>query len=146
VSRSALRNLVALAIGVLFGAGLLLSGMTQPTKVLGFLDWLGAWDPSLLFVIGGAVVVYGVAYRLILRRKQPLLADAFVLPSRTEIDAKLIGGAALFGVGWGLGGYCPGPSIVSLASGALDAIVLVAATAAGMWIASRFERAPSLSE
>lgn len=146
MSRSALRNLVALAIGVLFGAGLLLSGMTQPTKVLGFLDWLGAWDPSLLFVIGGAVVVYGVAYRLILRRKQPLLADAFVLPSRTEIDAKLIGGAALFGVGWGLGGYCPGPSIVSLASGALDAIVLVAATAAGMWIASRFERAPSLSE
>jgi len=140
MSRPVLRNLVALVIGMLFGAGLLLSGMTQPAKVLGFLDWLGAWDPSLLFVMGGAVVVYAIAYRLILRRKQPLLADAFVLPSRSAIDAKLIGGAALFGIGWGLGGYCPGPSIVSLASGALDAIVLVAATAAGMWIASRFER------
>ena len=140
MSRPVLRNLVALVIGMLFGAGLLLSGMTQPAKVLGFLDWLGAWDPSLLFVMGGAVVVYAIAYRLILRRKQPLLADASVLPSRSAIDAKLIGGAALFGIGWGLGGYCPGPSIVSLASGALDAIVLVAATAAGMWIASRFER------
>jgi uncharacterized membrane protein YedE/YeeE len=141
VSRSALRNVVALLIGLLFGAGLLLSGMTQPVKVLGFLDWLGAWDPSLLFVMGGAVVVYAIAYRVIVRRPRPLLADAFVLPSGSTIDAKLIGGAALFGLGWGLGGYCPGPSIVSLASGALDAFVLVIATVAGMWIASRFERA-----
>lgn len=141
-----LRNLVALFIGLLFGAGLLLSGMTQPAKVLGFLDWLGAWDPSLLFVMGGAVLVYGIAYRVILRRERPLLADAFVLPSRSTIDGKLVGGAALFGLGWGLGGYCPGPSIVSLASGVLDAFVLVVATGAGMWIASRFEPASSSSE
>ena len=145
MNRALARNLVALLVGLVFGAGLALSGMTQPLKVLGFLDWGGAWDPSLLFVMGGAVTVYGVAYRLVLRRKTPLLADAFVLPARSEIDAKLIGGAALFGVGWGLGGYCPGPSIVSLASGALDAIVLVSATAAGMWMASRFERSQTPS-
>lgn len=141
MSRAALRHAVALLVGVVFGAGLVLSGMTQPVKVLGFLDWLGDWDPSLLFVMGGAVAVYGVAYRLVLRRPRPLLADAFVLPSRRAIDAKLLGGAALFGVGWGLGGYCPGPSIVALASGALDVAVLVATTAAGMWLAARFEGA-----
>lgn len=143
MSRASLRNAVALGVGVIFGAGLLLSGMTQPAKVIAFLDVLGDWDPSLMLVMGGAVIVYAVAYRLILRRDRPLLADVFLLPSRTAIDAKLIGGAALFGIGWGLSGYCPGPSIVSLASGALDAIVLVAATAAGMWIASRLERTPS---
>lgn len=143
MSQAPLRNAAALAVGVIFGAGLVLSGMTQPIKVIGFLDWLGDWDPSLMFVLAGAVVVYAIAYRLILRRKQPLLADAFVLPTRTAIDGKLIGGAALFGVGWGLSGYCPGPSVVSLASGALDASVMVAATAAGMWIASRLEREPS---
>jgi uncharacterized membrane protein YedE/YeeE len=107
------------------------------------LDLFGAWDPSLLFVMGGAITVYAVAYRVIVKQPRPLLADAFVLPARSAIDGKLVGGAALFGVGWGLGGYCPGPSIVALASGALDVIVLVAATAAGMWIASRFEGAPS---
>ena len=139
MTRAAARNMVALLIGVLFGVGLVLSGMTQPVKVLGFLDWFGAWDPSLLFVMGGAVMVYGIAYRLVLRRKQPLLADAFVLPAHTGIDAKLIGGAALFGVGWGLGGYCPGPSIVSLGSGATDALVVVGATVVGMWIGSKLE-------
>lgn len=137
------RNVAALAVGVIFGAGLVLAGMTQPAKVLAFLDVFGAWDPSLLFVIGGAIAVYAVAYRVITKRQRPLLADAFVLPAQSAIDGKLVGGAALFGVGWGLGGYCPGPSIVALASGALDVIVLVAATAAGMWIASRFEGAPS---
>lgn len=145
MSQAALRNVAALAVGLTFGAGLLVSGMTQPAKVLGFLDLFGAWDPSLLFVMGGAVTVYGIAYRLILRRERPLFADAFVLPARSAIDAKLIGGAALFGVGWGLGGYCPGPSIVALASGALDVVVLVATTALGMWIASKLERAPSSS-
>jgi uncharacterized membrane protein YedE/YeeE len=137
------RNAVALAAGVIFGVGLVLSGMTQPAKVLGFLDWFGAWDPTLLFVMGGAVVVYGVAYRLIMKRARPLLAEVFAVPAPGAIDRKLIFGAALFGVGWGLGGYCPGPSVVALASGALDVIVLVAATAAGMWIASRLEATPS---
>lgn len=143
MTRARMRNGVALAIGLIFGAGLLLSGMTQPAKVLAFLDWFGAWDPSLLFVMGGAVTVYAIAYRLVLRRSQPLLADAFVLPAPGAIDGKLLGGAALFGVGWGLGGYCPGPSIVALASGTLDVLVLVGATVAGTWLAARLERAPT---
>lgn len=143
MSPSHVRHAVALAAGVIFGAGLVLSGMTQPAKVLGFLDWFGAWDPALLFVMGGAVVVYGAAYRLIMKRARPLLADVFAVPAAGAIDRKLIFGSALFGVGWGLGGYCPGPSVVALASGALDVIVLVAATVAGMWIASRREGASS---
>jgi uncharacterized membrane protein YedE/YeeE len=141
VSSALGRHLVALAVGIVFGAGLLLSGMTQPAKVLAFLDVAGAWDPSLMFVMGSAIPVYAVAYRLALRRPRPLLAEAFVLPSRTSLDAKLIGGAALFGVGWGLSGYCPGPSIVSLAAGAPDVVVFVVTAALGMWLASRFEGA-----
>ena len=134
------RHLVALAVGLVFGAGLLVSGMTQPTKVLAFLDVTGSWDPSLMFVMASAIPVYAVVYRLALRRPRPLLADAFVLPSRSGIDARLIGGAALFGIGWGLSGYCPGPAVVSLASGALDVVVFVAMTALGMWLAARCER------
>jgi len=134
------RHLVALAVGLVFGAGLLVSGMTQPAKVLAFLDVTGSWDPSLMFVMASAIPVYAVVYRLALRRPRPLLSDAFVLPSRSGLDARLIGGAALFGIGWGLSGYCPGPAVVSLASGALDVVVFVAMTALGMWLAARCER------
>jgi uncharacterized protein len=139
MSRPLARQLVALAVGVVFGAGLLLSGMTQPAKVLAFLDWTGAWDPSLMFVMGSAIPVYAIGYRLALRRTRPLLAGAFVLPTRSALDARLLGGAALFGIGWGISGYCPGPAIVSLASGASDVMVFVATTALGMWLAARFE-------
>jgi uncharacterized protein len=114
MSRSRLRLAAAFGAGALFGVGLLLSGMTQPAKVLGFLDVFGEFDPSLIFVMGGAIPVYAAAYAWSRRRPAALLDSRFHLPERQRVDVKLIGGAALFGVGWGLGGYCPGPAVVSL--------------------------------
>ncbi len=110
------RLFVTLAAGVLFGLGLAISGMTNPEKVLGFLDVAGDWDPSLLFVLGGAVSVTLVSFRFILRRSAPVLAPAFQFPTSKAIDAPLIIGAVLFGAGWGLSGYCPGPGIALLAT------------------------------
>jgi uncharacterized protein len=129
------RQLVVLALGagVLFGVGLVVSGMTQPEKVLGFLDVTGDWDPTLLCVMGGAVAVNFVAYRCA-RGRSPWIAERFFVPAGTPIDARLCVGALLFGVGWGLGGYCPGPSIVSLATGSAPVLVFVAAMLAGMWL------------
>src|SRR5690606_20658314 len=108
-----------------------ISGMTKPSKVVGFLDLFGAWDPSLAFVMMGGVVVYGVLFRLIVRRKAPLFSTRFHLPTRADLDVRLVLGSALFGIGWGLGGYCPGPGVVSLASGSLPAIVFVVSMAVG---------------
>jgi len=122
------------AAGVLFGIGLALSGMSQPAKVLGFLDVAGAWDPSLMFVMGGALAIHVLLSRVILRRDRPLFDDEFHLPAKTAIDGRLVGGAALFGLGWGLGGFCPGPALTSAASGALPAIVFVGAMTAGMLV------------
>jgi uncharacterized membrane protein YedE/YeeE len=124
----------AFAAGALFAVGLAVSGMTKPSKVRGFLDFGGAWDPTLLFVMGGAVAVYFVVHRLVLRRPAPLFDSKFYLPTRKDIDARLVLGAAIFGVGWGLGGYCPGPGLASLVSGAIGPVVFVAAMVAGMWI------------
>jgi uncharacterized membrane protein YedE/YeeE len=104
----------ALLCGLVFGAGLAIAQMTDPRKVLNFLDLAGPWDASLLFVLGGAVVVAFAGYRIVLRRAKPLLDDRFHLPQSTSVDAALIGGAVLFGLGWGLAGYCPGPAIASL--------------------------------
>ncbi|MGF1469617.1 MAG: DUF6691 family protein [Sandaracinaceae bacterium] len=115
----------AFVSGLLFAIGLVLGGMTQPAKVIGFLDVFGDWDPSLLFVMGGAVAVHFVSMRVILRRSAPLRADRFWLPTRKDLDLPLIAGSALFGVGWGLGGYCPGPGIVALGSGSVTALVFV---------------------
>lgn len=129
--------------GAAFGVGLALAGMTEPRKVIGFLDWGGEWDPSLLFVMGGAVSVHFVAYRLIRRRTTPLFAEAFVVPSERRIEPRLLIGAAIFGVGWGLAGYCPGPSIASLGSGSVQALVFVAAMLLGFVIARPFERSVS---
>lgn len=109
-------TLAALAAGLLFGAGLVLGGMTQPSKVIGFLDVAGAWDPSLAFVMGGAILAFMPLFRRITKRRGPLFADGFAIPTRRDIDGKLVLGAALFGVGWGLAGYCPGPAITSLGS------------------------------
>ncbi len=131
---------VALVSGVLFGLGLVLGGMTQPRKVIGFLDIGGAWDPSLAFVMLGAVAVHALGYRLIRGRSAPLFAEAFSLPTRRGVDTMLVFGSALFGVGWGLAGYCPGPAIVSLGSGRIDAILFVAAMLLGMVLAAKFER------
>jgi uncharacterized membrane protein YedE/YeeE len=108
----------ALLVGVLFGLGLAISGMTNPAKVIGFLDVAGAWDATLAFVMGGGLLVNAIAYRLTVRREAPLFAAAFQLPARRDIDAPLLAGSALFGVGWGLGGLCPGPALASLGIGA----------------------------
>lgn len=124
---------LALAAGALFGLGLGVSGMTRPEKVLGFLDVTGKWDPTLLFVMGGAVAVHFWAYRWIRGSAAPRLAERYLVPAGSPIDVRLCLGALLFGVGWGLGGYCPGPAIVSLATGSLSALVFVAAMFAGMW-------------
>jgi hypothetical protein len=142
-------HVAAFASGSLFGIGLLVSGMTKPAKVIGFLDLFGAWDASLMFVMMGAIGVHLVAYRLILKRGAPLFDAKFHLPARKDIDARLVVGAALFGVGWGLGGYCPGPALVSLGSGALSAFVFVGAMTLGMLleraVTSKSEGAPSSS-
>lgn len=121
----------AFAAGLVFGLGLWISGMANPRKVLGFLDVTGAWDASLLFVLGGAVGVTLVAFRLVLRRSRPLFAQRFHLPQSSDIDSKLVIGSALFGAGWGIGGYCPGPGITALASLSAEAIVFVIAMIAG---------------
>lgn len=132
-----MRTLAALACGILFGAGLALSGMTNPAKVLAFLDIAGSWDATLVFVMAGAIAVNATAYAMTRRRARPLLADAFTLPARRELDAPLLGGAALFGVGWGMVGLCPGPALASLARGEPGTIVFVAAMVAGMLLQRR---------
>ncbi|MFT9257631.1 MAG: DUF6691 family protein [Acetobacter sp.] len=125
--------IVALGCGLLFGMGLVLSGMVDPARVLGFLDLAGDWDPSLAFVLGGAVAVSFLGYRLSRHMTRPLCAGQFYLPTRTAIDARLVGGAAVFGIGWGRVGLCPGPAIVSCGLGQGGAAVFVAAMIAGMW-------------
>jgi len=119
--------------GVVFALGLGISGMTRPVKVIGFLDFFGAWDASLAFVIVGAIAVYFVAYRFSRTMPSPLLAPDFSLPKRSDLDSKLVLGAAIFGVGWGLSGFCPGPALTSLASGAPAVMIFVAAMVLGMY-------------
>jgi uncharacterized membrane protein YedE/YeeE len=131
-------SVMAAVAGALFGAGLLLSGMTQPAKVVAFLDVAHGWDPSLGFVMGGAVAVYATAFAWIGRRRQgPWFGGMFHLPTRRDIDAPLVVGAAVFGLGWGLGGYCPGPGLVSAAGGSTTAIAFVAAMLVGMFVQHR---------
>jgi uncharacterized membrane protein YedE/YeeE len=124
-------GLASFGAGLLFAAGLVVSGMGLPAKVIGFLDVLGDWDPSLAFVMGGALAVYLPLYRVIVRQK-PLFAAAHSLPTKKAIDAPLVAGAALFGVGWGLVGYCPGPSLVAAGALVPAALVFVPAMLAGM--------------
>ena len=127
--------LTGLVSGLVFGLGLVVSGMIDPAKVLNFLDIAGSWDPSLAFVMAGAVAVTFAGYRLVHARARPLLAERFDLPARRDIDARLMSGAAIFGLGWGLGGYCPGPAVTALGLGAPGTIAFVAAMLAGMWAA-----------
>lgn len=128
---------IALAAGLLFGLGLSLGGMTQPGVVLGFLDLFGAWNPRLIFVMAGAVLTTAVGYRLLLRRARPWLASTFKLPTTRRIDARLVTGAALFGIGWGIAGYCPGPALASIGGGIASVWLLVAAMALGWWLAAK---------
>lgn len=124
--------LTSFGCGLLFGAGLLISGMTQPDKVLGFLDLFGAWDATLAFVMAGAVAVTAAGFALARQRGGPMLAEKLQWPTRRDIDAPLVAGAILFGIGWGLIGLCPGPALVNLAGLSLPMIVFVMAMAAGM--------------
>jgi uncharacterized membrane protein YedE/YeeE len=133
-NHSVFSNASEYLIGVLFGLGLMISGMTNPAKILAFLDLAGAWDPSLLFVMGGAVLVGLIAFYLAKRRTQSFFGGAMQIPTRRDIDRPLIVGSALFGVGWGLAGFCPGPALVSLGSGEIKALVFVLAMLVGMWI------------
>ena len=132
-------TITGLVTGFIFGLGLCLSRMTDPAVVQGFLDIAGAWDPTLLFVIGGGVAVAFVGYRYVLQRKQPLWASKFSPPPAGTVDASLLSGSAIFGVGWGLSGYCPGPAVVSLASGRRVVLLFVVAMVIGM-IAVRWMR------
>jgi len=126
--------IVAFLCGLVFGAGLIISQMSNPAKVIGFLDITGNWDPSLALVMAGAVAVFGVLYRLALRQGTPLLAPRFILPEKDSLDAPLMVGALVFGVGWGLGGFCPGPAIVSAAFGDARVWAFVAAMIAAMLV------------
>ena len=127
-----MNRLVEFFVGLLFGLGLLLSGMTDPAKVLGFLDLFGQWDPSLAFVMGGAIAVGFFAFALARQRTTSFLGGALHLPKSTQIDKRLVLGGLTFGAGWGLAGFCPGPGIVSMASGEVKAAVFVAAMVVGM--------------
>jgi len=130
------------ACGLLFGLGLGISGMTQPAKIIAFLDVTGNWDPSLVFVMGGAVAVSFVLFALILERPAPVLASRFHLPEKKPISGALIGGAATFGVGWGLSGFCPGPALVSLVTARPSIVVFVASMGVGLALGGRLKREP----
>lgn len=127
-----MHRITEFVVGLLFGLGLLISGMTDPAKVLGFLDLFGTWDPSLAFVMGGAIAVGVFAFALARKRTTNFLGGALHLPKSTQIDKRLVIGSLTFGAGWGLAGFCPGPGIVSMASGEVKAAVFVAAMVAGM--------------
>ena len=132
-------------VGLLFGVGLLLSGMTDPGKVLGFLDLFGAWDPSLALVMGGAIAIGALAFAVAKKRTTNFLGGALQLPKSTQIDRRLVLGALVFGAGWGLAGLCPGPGLVSMAAGQPKAMVFVFAMVAGMILFEFIDRRSSLA-
>lgn len=130
-----IRNLLpALLTGIIFGAGLMLSDMVNPARVLGFLDLFGAWDPALIFVLGGALIPSTIGYMVSRRMREPLFHNAFHIPANRIIDRQLVIGGAIFGVGWGLVGYCPGPALAGLVTGQWQTWLFVGAMLLGMWI------------
>ena len=136
-----MKNISALLIGMIFGLGIAISGMVNPAKVLNFFDLAGTWDPSLIFVMGGALVTTMIGYRLVFGlRGQPIFDTKFSLPTLKSIDRELIGGSALFGIGWGIVGFCPGGAIPALGLGSTDTLVFLAAMICGMYLA-RFTKA-----
>ncbi|SEM31781.1 hypothetical protein SAMN05518845_12089 [Variovorax sp. YR750] len=132
--------IASLLSGLVFGLGLIVSGMANPAKVLGFLDLAGPWNPSLAFVMGGAVGVSAVAFMFARRRKLSLLGAPVALPTARRLDRRLIGGSLLFGIGWGIAGFCPGPGLVSLGTGEFKAVVFVGAMLLGMGLFELLER------
>ena len=132
-----MRGLFGFLSGLVFGLGLVISGMANPAKVINFLDLAGSWDPSLAFVMGGATLTAFIGYRLAWRQPKPVLTEKFEIPSSTAIDRPLIAGAAIFGIGWGIGGFCPGPALTSLPLLAPGTLAFVPAMLLGLWLGSR---------
>jgi uncharacterized membrane protein YedE/YeeE len=130
----------SLLAGLVFGVGLIVSGMANPAKVLGFLDLAGSWDPSLAFVMAGAVAVAAVAFAVARKRTTSVLGEEMKLPTARHIDRRLLGGSLLFGIGWGIAGFCPGPALVALGMGEIKALVFVAAMLLGMGVFELLER------
>ena len=128
-----MRTVVGFLSGLIFGVGLLISGMSNPAKVLNFLDLTGTWDPSLAFVMGGAVLVTFIGYRFVLNRSAPVFSEVFHLPTKKDIDGQLLTGASIFGVGWGLGGFCPGPAFTAIPLMSAGIIAFFPALLIGMW-------------
>lgn len=133
-------NFKAFTVGLLFGLGLIVSGMSNPAKVLGFLDLAGAWDPTLMFVMGGAVLIGSLGFAIAKRRSHSLLGAPMRLPTATDLDKRLLVGSLVFGIGWGIAGFCPGPALVSAAAGQPKALIFVAAMLAGMALFSLIGR------
>ena len=127
-----MRFVLTFLIGLIFGIGIVISGMANPAKVLNFFDIAGTWDPSLMFVMGGALIATFIGYRFVLRRSAPLLDTQFHLPTRKDLDLRLIGGSAVFGVGWGISGFCPGGALPALGTGRVEVFIFVAALIAGI--------------
>lgn len=134
-----MRILSALLVGLVFGVGIAISGMINPAKVLNFFDIAGTWDPSLIFVMGGALLTTFIGYRLVLKRPGPIVEAEFKLPINRVIDARLIGGSAVFGLGWGIAGFCPGAAVPALGSGRYEVVAFVAALLAGLWVAKTIQ-------
>jgi len=128
-----MRLISAFLIGLVFGLGIVISGMVNPAKVLNFFDIAGSWDPSLAFVMGGALITTLIGYRFVLARPGPMLDSAFFLPTNIKIDKRLIGGAVTFGIGWGLAGFCPGGAIPALGTGRTEVLIFVAALIVGIF-------------
>ena len=128
-----MKSISGFLLGLLFGVGLVISGMSDPAKVLNFLDLFGSWDPSLAFVMGGALVVTFIGYRLVLNRPQPKPSEIFHMPEKKDIDGQLLTGASLFGIGWGLGGFCPGPAFTAVPLMSDGILAFFPALLIGMW-------------
>jgi uncharacterized protein len=140
-----MRSFFGFLTGLVFGIGLVISGMANPAKVLNFLDVAGAWDPSLAFVMAGAAAVTFIGYRVVSRQSGPVLDDSFDTPDRTTIDRPLVAGAAIFGIGWGIGGYCPGPALTALPLLAPGTLIFVPAMLLGLWLGGRAKNLSILS-
>lgn len=140
-----MRLLSAFAIGLVFGCGILISGMGDPAKVMNFFDVAGTWDPSLAFVMGGALLVTAIGYRLVFKMQHPVYSSAFSLPTKQDLDMKLIGGSAVFGIGWGMTGFCPGGLVPVLGLGLGEPLLTGAAIVAGM-LAARLATRMTMKE
>lgn len=130
-----MKHLVTYVIGLLFGLGITISGMGNPAKVVNFFDIAGIWDPSLAFVMGGALIVAMIGYRIAFRRTAPIFEPGFALPTNTAIDARLIAGSTVFGIGWGISGFCPGGALPMIGTGNVDVLLFFAALVVGIWAA-----------